>query len=380
MEQTEADSIMLIGVPKEIKADENRVAITAAGVQDFVQAGHQVIIEKAAGVASGIPDREYMDAGARITETTAGVWAADMIVKVKEPLPAEYDFLKEGQILFTYLHLARELELTKVLLAKKVVAIAYETIQLDDGSLPLLTPMSVVAGRMAGQIGAHLLEKTFGGKGILLGGVPGVLPAQVTIIGGGIVGTNAARIARGMGADVTIIEKSGRRLQELDNLFGCQVKTLKANSHNIASSVARTDLLIGAVLIPGARAPRLVTEEMVKSMASGSVIVDVSIDQGGIIDTIDRVTTHSAPTYVKYGVIHYSVANMPGAVARTSTYALTNVTLGYALELANKGYIQAMQENPALGKGLNVIRGNLTCRAVAQSLNLTCTPLAEILG
>ncbi|HWQ89844.1 MAG TPA: alanine dehydrogenase [Desulfitobacteriaceae bacterium] len=370
---------MLIGIPKEIKADENRVAVTAAGVYDFVQAGHQVITEKSAGVSSGIPDREYMEAGARIADTAAEVWAADMIVKVKEPLAAEFDFLKEGQILFTYLHLAREPELTKILLAKKVVAIAYETIQLADGSLPLLLPMSEVAGRMAGQIGAHLLENTFGGKGILLGGVPGVFPAQVTVIGGGIVGTNAARIALGMGADVTIIEKSGRRLLELDNLFGGHVKTLMANSHNIASSVARTDLLIGAVLIPGARAPRLVTEEMVQGMAPGSVIVDVSIDQGGIIETIDRVTTHSAPTYVKYGVIHYSVANMPGAVARTSTYALTNVTIGYALELANKGYVQAMQENPALGKGLNVIKGKLTCQAVAKSLNLTFTPRSEML-
>jgi alanine dehydrogenase len=375
----EVDIAMLIGVPREIKADENRVAVTAAGVHDFVQAGHQVIIEKSAGAASGIPDSEYIAAGARISETAAGAWTADMIIKVKEPLPAEYDFLRAGQILFTYLHLAREPELTRVLLAKKVVAIAYETIQLADGSLPLLLPMSEVAGRMAGQIGARFLEKISGGKGLLLGGVPGVSPAQVTIIGGGTVGTNAARIALGMGADVTVLEKNGQRLRELDDLFGGHVKTLMSNTLNIASSVARTDLLVGAVLIPGARAPRLVSEEMVKTMAPGSVIVDVAIDQGGCIETIDRVTTHSDPIYIKHGILHYSVANMPGAVARTSTYALTNMTWRYALELVDKGYRQAIQDNPALGKGLNTVNGYLTCQAVAQSLNLTYIPLAEII-
>jgi alanine dehydrogenase len=371
--------IMIIGVPKEIKNNENRVAVTPAGVHDFVQAGHQVIIEKSAGVGSGISDKEYIDAGAQVLETAAEVWEADMIYKVKEPLAAEYNLLKEGQILFTYLHLAREPELTKALMARKVIAIAYETIQLDDGSLPLLVPMSEVAGRMAVQIGAHFLEKTFGGKGILLSGVPGVLPAKVTIIGGGIVGTNAAKIALGMGADVIIVEKSDKRLRELDDLFGGHVKTLMSDTFNIRSSVRQADLLIGAVLIPGARAPHLVKKNMVKSMAPGSVIVDVSIDQGGSIETIDRVTTHSNPIFEKYGVIHYSVANIPGAVARTSTYALTNVTLGYALELANKGFRKAIQENPALRKGINVVNGRLTCKAVAQSLNITCTSPEEIL-
>jgi L-alanine dehydrogenase (EC 1.4.1.1) len=370
---------MIIGVPKEIKNNENRVAITPAGVHDFVQAGHQVIIEKFAGVGSGISDKVYIKAGAQVLETAAEVWEADVIYKVKEPLAAEYNLLKEGQILFTYLHLAREAELTKALMTRNVIAIAYETIQLDDGSLPLLVPMSEVAGRMAVQIGAHFLEKTFGGKGILLSGVPGVLPAKVTIIGGGIVGTNAAKIALGMGADVTIVEKSDKRLRELDDLFSSHVKTLMSNTYNIALSVAEADLLIGAVLIPGARAPHLVSEEMVKSMIPGSVIVDVAIDQGGSIETIDRVTTHSNPTFEKYGVIHYSVANMPGAVARTSTYALTNVTLGYALELANKGFGKVIQENPALRKGINACKGKLTCEAVARSLNLAYTPLEEAL-
>jgi alanine dehydrogenase len=370
---------MIIGVPKEIKNHENRVAVTPAGVHDFVQAGHQVIIEKSAGAGSGISDQEYIEAGAQVLETAAEVWEADMIYKVKEPLAAEYYLFKEGQILFTFLHLAREPELTKALMDRKVIAIAYETIQLDDGSLPLLVPMSEVAGRMAVQIGAHFLEKTYGGKGILLSGVPGVLPAKVAIIGGGIVGTNAAKIALGMQADVIIIEKSDKRLRELDDLFCGHVKTLMSNTFNIASSVRQADLLIGAVLIPGARAPRLVKDNMVKSMAPGSVIVDVSIDQGGCIETIDRVTTHSNPTFEKYGILHYSVANMPGAVARTSTYALTNVTLEYALELANKGFLRAIQENPALRKGINVVKGKLICKAVAQSLNITCTSAEETL-
>lgn len=369
---------MIIGVPKEIKNNEYRVAVTPAGVHDFTQAGHKVVIEKSAGAGSGISDAEYIDAGALMLDTAAEVWEADMIYKVKEPLAAEYNLLKEGQILFTYLHLAREPELTKALMAGKVTAIAYETIQLDDGSLPLLVPMSEVAGRMAVQIGAHFLEKTFGGKGILLGGVPGVLPAKVTIIGGGIVGTNAAKIALGMGADVTIVEKSSKRLRELDDLFSGHVKTLMSNTYDIASSVRQADLLIGAILIPGARAPRLVKEEMVKSMSPGSVIVDVSIDQGGSIETIDRVTTHSNPTYEKYGVIHYSVANIPGAVARSSTWALTNVTLGYALELANKGFIRAIRENPALRKGINTVYGKLTCKAVAESHNIAWTSQEDI--
>ncbi|MGC7873566.1 alanine dehydrogenase [Desulfosporosinus sp. FKB] len=370
---------MLIGVPKEIKNNENRVAITPAGVHAFTLTGHQVVVEKSAGEGSGITDEEYVKAGAQILDSAADVWNADMIIKVKEPIAPEYDFFKPGQILFTYLHLANEPELTRVLMEKQVVGIAYETIQLDNGSLPLLVPMSEVAGRMSIQIGAQFLEKHCGGKGMLLGGVPGVSPAKVTIIGGGIVGTNAAKMAVGMGANVILIEKSAQRLREIDDLFNGRVKTLMSNPYNIAASVARADLLVGAVLIPGARAPHLVTEEMVKTMTPGSVIVDVAVDQGGSIETIDRVTTHSDPVYIKHGVVHYSVANMPGAVARTSTFALTNVTLGYALDIANKGYFKALQENRSLRKGINVINGKLTYKAVAESLNIMYTPLEEAL-
>lgn len=370
---------MLIGIPKEIKNNESRVAITPAGVHAFTLTGHQVVVEKCAGEGSGITDQEYINAGAQILDSAEEVWNADMVIKVKEPLAPEYAYFKPGQILFTYLHLANEPELTKALIEKQVAGIAYETIQLDNGSLPLLIPMSEVAGRMAIQIGAQLLEKPYGGKGILLGGVPGVTPANVTIIGGGIVGTNAAKMAIGLGAGVTIIEKSAQRLREIDDAFNGRVRTLMSNPFNIANSVAKADLLVGAVLIPGARAPHLVTEEMVKAMSPGSVIVDVAIDQGGSIATIDRVTTHSNPTYVKYGVVHYSVANIPGAVARTSTFALTNVTLGYALEIANKGYFKAIQENRSLRKGVNVINGKLTYKAVAEALNIMYTPLEEAL-
>ncbi|MGQ9556541.1 MAG: alanine dehydrogenase [Desulfurispora sp.] len=371
---------MIIGVPKEIKSNENRVAITPAGVQAMVKAGHRVVIENNAGVGSGISNEDYVAAGAEILATPAEVFAAaDMIMKVKEPLPPEYGLFKEGQLLFTYLHLAPEPELTRALLDKKVVGIAYETIQLPNGSLPLLTPMSEVAGRMAVQIGAQFLEKHHGGLGILLGGVPGVPPAKVTIIGGGVVGTNAAKIALGMGADVTIVDLNANRLRYLDDIFGSRIKTLMSNSYNIAAAVKEADLLIGAVLIPGARAPKLVTEEMVKQMKPGAVIVDVAIDQGGSIETVDRVTTHAQPTYVKHGVIHYSVANMPGAVARTSTFALTNVTLPYALKLAGKGYREAIKEDAALAKGVNVIDGKVTYRAVAESLGLPYTPLSQVL-
>jgi alanine dehydrogenase len=370
---------MLIGIPKEIKNNESRVAITPAGVHALTLAGHQVVVEKSAGEGSGISDQEYSEAGAQILDSAVDVWNTDMVIKVKEPLATEYAYFKSGQILFTYLHLANEPELTKALMEKQVAGIAYETIQLDNGSLPLLIPMSEVAGRMAIQIGAQLLEKPYGGKGVLLGGVPGVTPANVTIIGGGIVGTNAAKMAIGLGAGVTIIEKSAQRLREIDDAFNGRVRTLMSNPFNIANSVAKADLLIGAVLIPGARAPHLVTEEMVKAMTPGSVIVDVAIDQGGSIATIDRVTTHSNPIYVKHGVVHYSVANMPGAVARTSTFALTNVTLGYALDIANKGYFKAIQENRSLRKGINVINGKLTYKAVAEALNIMYTPLEEAL-
>ncbi len=371
---------MIVGVPKEIKNNENRVALTPAGVEALRKAGHQVVIETNAGVGSGINNEEYVAAGAEILSTPAEVFAtADMIMKVKEPLPAEYDLFKDGQLLFTYLHLAPEPELTAALLKKNVVGIAYETVQPADKSLPLLTPMSEVAGRMSIQVGAQFLEKPHGGKGVLLGGVPGVPAAKVTIVGGGIVGTNAAKMALGMGADVTILDLSVARLRYLDDIFGARIKTLMSNSYNLKHAVAEADLVVGAVLVPGAKAPKLVTEEMVKAMKPGSVIVDVAIDQGGSVETIDRVTTHAEPTYVKYGVVHYSVANMPGAVARTSTFALTNATLPYALKLANLGYAEAVQHDVALARGVNVIKGKVTYKAVAEALNLEYTPLGEIL-
>ncbi|MBA1337071.1 MAG: Alanine dehydrogenase [Firmicutes bacterium] len=371
---------MIIGVPKEIKANENRVAITPAGVEAFVRAGHEVVIEKSAGVGSGITDEEYAAAGAKMLDSNKEVFAkADMIMKVKEPLPPEYNLFKENQVLFTYLHLAPEPELTEALLDKKIIGIAYETVQPNDGSLPLLAPMSEVAGRMAVQIGARLLEKVFGGRGMLLGGVPGVAPAKVVIVGGGNVGTNAAKMAVGLGADVTILDISTKRLAYLDDIFGNKVKTLMSNSYNIAQAVKGADLLVGAVLIPGAKTPRLVTEEMVKTMNKGGVIVDVAIDQGGSIETIDRVTTHENPTYIKYDVVHYSVANIPGGVPRTSTFALTNATLPYALKLANMGAEEAMRADVALKRGLNVYKGKLTFKAVADAHGLEYTDADEVL-
>lgn len=371
---------MRIGIPREIKNNENRVAITPGGVDTLIAAGHSVMVEKDAGIGSGFTDEAYASHGALIIETAEQVWAnSDMILKVKEPQPTEYAYFRDGLILFTYLHLAPEPELTAALMEKNVTAIAYETIQLDNGALPLLTPMSEVAGRMAVQIGASFLEKPHGGKGVLLGGVPGVLPGEVVIVGGGIVGTNAAKMAMGLGANVTILDVNPDRLRQLDDLFGGRLRTVMSNPYNLAEAVKKADLLIGAVLIPGRRAPRLVTEEMVKLMQPGSVIVDVAIDQGGSIETIDRVTTHSEPTYLKHGVVHYSVANMPGAVPRTSTIALTNVTIPYALQIANKGVARALSENTALARGVNVIHGKLTYQAVAESLNLPYTPLDEVL-
>lgn len=361
---------MIIGVPKEIKNNENRVAITPAGVEALIKEGHQVIIEKSAGVGSGISDSDYQQAGAKILETNKEVFAeADMIMKVKEPLPEEYNLLREGQILFTYLHLAAEEKLTKTLMDKKVIAIAYETVQLDDGSLPLLTPMSEVAGRLAIQKGAQYLERQKGGRGVLLAGVPGVPPAKVVIIGGGIVGMNAAKMALGLRADVTILDINTNRLRYIDDVFHGNVKTRMSNRYNIYEEVTKADLVIGAVLIPGAKAPHLVTEEMIKDMKKGSVIVDVAIDQGGCVETT-YPTTHDDPVFIKHGVIHYSVANMPGAVPRTSTYALTNATLSYAIEIANKGYKKALLDNPALLKGLNVYDGKITYKAVAEAFNL----------
>jgi alanine dehydrogenase len=373
------ESLMIIGVPKEIKNNENRVAITPAGVVALVKAGHKIIVEKHAGIGSGFTNEDYAAAGAAILGQAADVWAkADMVMKVKEPLFAEYDFFRKGLILFTYLHLAAEPELARALTEKGVTAIAYETVELNR-TLPLLTPMSEVAGRMSAQIGAQFLEKPHGGKGIILGGVPGVKRGKVTIIGGGVVGTNAAKIAVGLGAEVTIIDLSADRLRELDDIFGAAVNTLVSNPLNIAEAVAESDLVIGAVLIPGAKAPKLITEEMIKAMMPGSVVIDVAIDQGGIFETVDRITTHDKPTYEKHGVLHYAVANMPGAVPRTSTIALTNVTVPYALQIANKGVEQAVAENNALRLGVNAAGGYITYEAVARELGYVYVPVETAL-
>jgi alanine dehydrogenase len=370
---------MFIGVPKEIKNNENRVALTPAGVVTLVKAGHIVLIEKDAGVGSGFTDEQYIEAGAEIIKDRKEVWSkSDMIMKVKEPLESEYQYFRQGLILFTYLHLAAEPALAQALKDKGVLAIAYETVSVNN-TLPLLTPMSEVAGRMAAQIGAQFLQKNNGGQGILLAGVPGVNRGKVTILGGGIVGTNAAKMAIGLGADVTIIDVSADRLRQLDDIFGNRVKTLMSNPYNIAEAVAEADLFIGAVLIPGAKAPKLVTEDMVKSMKPGSVIVDVAIDQGGIVETSDHVTTHDNPTFVKHGVVHYSVANMPGAVPRTSTIALTNVTVPYALQIANKGVLKAISENAALKLGVNTANGEITYEAVARDLDYQYVKVEEAL-
>ncbi|MEN2468020.1 alanine dehydrogenase [Ornithinibacillus sp. JPR2-1] len=371
---------MKIGVPREIKNNENRVAITPAGVMSLKNAGHDVLVETNAGIGSGFTDDQYIQAGAVIVDTAKEVWEQEMVMKVKEPLPEEYDYFYEGLILFTYLHLAAEPELTRALLEKKVIGLAYETVQLSNGSLPLLTPMSEVAGRMAAQIGAQFLEKPKGGKGILLAGIPGVKRANVTIIGGGVVGTNAAKIAVGLGANVTILDLNPERLRYLDDIFGSSINTMISNPLNIAECVRESDLVIGAVLIPGAKAPRLVTEEMVKAMSEGSVIVDVAIDQGGIFETSDRITTHDNPTYTKHGVLHYSVANMPGGVPRTSTIGLTNVTVPYALQIANKGYRDACLGNTALLKGLNTLDGYVTYEAVAAAHDLEYRSVENLLG
>ncbi|MFE6134729.1 alanine dehydrogenase [Bacillus sp. NPDC057893] len=370
---------MRIGIPTEIKNNENRVAMTPAGAVHLVQNGHEVFVQKGSGVGSGFTDEEYLQAGAKLVETAEEAWNQDMVMKVKEPVESEYGYFREGLILFTYLHLAPEPELTKALIDNKVVSIAYETVQLDNRSLPLLAPMSEVAGRMSAQIGAQFLEKNKGGKGILLAGVPGVKRGKVTIIGGGQAGTNAAKIAVGLGADVTIIDLSAERLRQLDDIFGNQVKTLMSNPYNIAEAVRESDLVIGAVLIPGAKAPKLVTEEMIQSMETGSVVVDIAIDQGGIFETTDRITTHDNPTYEKHGVVHYAVANMPGAVPRTSTLALTNVTVPYAVQIANKGYKEACLGNAALLKGINTLDGYVTFEAVAEAHGLQYADAKELL-
>lgn len=370
---------MLIGVPKEIKNNENRVGMTPNSVASYRAAGHEVRVETGAGSGIGFTDEDYRKAGAVIVPTPGEAWEADMVVKVKEPLPSEYSWFHEGLILYTYLHLAPLPELTKELAAAKVTAVAYETLQLDNGSLPLLIPMSEVAGRMAVQIGAHFLEKQNGGKGILLGGVPGVEPGRVTIIGGGIVGVNAAKMAVGLGAEVVIVDISAERLRQLDDQFHGRVRTIMSTPERIAEEVRDADLVIGAILIAGTRAPRLVTEAMVAQMAPGSVIIDVAIDQGGCIETIDRITTHDDPTYIKHGVVHYAVANMPGAVARTSTLALTNVTLPYGLQLAAKGYRRAALDNAAIARAINVAEGHITYRAVAEAHGLPYTEIGSLL-
>lgn len=362
---------MIVGIPKEIKNNENRVSLTPASVHELVTRGHKVYVETNAGLGSGIANEEYVSVGARILETAKEVFdIADIIVKVKEPLASEYPLFKEGQVLYTYLHLAPNAELTHALLEKKIMGIAYETVEGPRGTLPLLTPMSEVAGRMSTQVGATLLQKYHKGSGMLLGGVPGVPPANVVILGGGIVGTNAAKMAVGMGANVTIFDVNYKRLAYLDDIFGNRVHTCYSNSLNVAKALETADLLIGAVLVPGAKAPHLVSEEMVKNMKEGSVIVDVAIDQGGSIETIDRVTTHDNPSYVTHGVVHYSVANMPGAVPRTSTFALNGVTLKHLIALVEKGPEEALKADPMLMKGLNTYKGYVTYKAVADDLNL----------
>lgn len=371
---------MIIGVPKEIKNNENRVAMTPASVLSYINAGHTVLVEKNAGLGSNFHDDDYIQAGAKIVETAQEAWDAEMVVKVKEPIASEYQYFREGLLLFTYLHLANEPELTEALVKNKVNSVAYETVELDDRSLPLLSPMSEVAGRMATQIGAQFLQKIHGGMGVLLSGVPGVERSNVTIIGGGMAGTNAAKITIGLGAKVTILDLNLHRLRELDDIFGNDVTTLMSNDFNIEESVKNSDLVIGAVLIPGAKAPKLVKEHMVKQMKPGSVLVDIAIDQGGIFETSDRVTTHDNPTYEKYGVVHYAVANMPGAVPRTSTMALTNATLQYGLKLANQGLIQAVTNDFHLYKGVNTFEGNVTYQAVARDLGYDYKELSALLN
>ena len=371
---------MIVGLPKEIKDNEYRVGLTPAGVRALTDAGHRVVVERSAGEGSGFGDELYERAGATLIENADDVWAeAEMIVKVKEPIEPEYGRMKEGLLLFTYLHLAPDPKQTQALLERKVTGIAYETITDRRGTLPLLTPMSEVAGRMAVQVGAQYLEKMNGGRGVLLGGVPGVPAARVVIIGGGVVGTNAAKMAVGMGAQVTIVDRNLDRLRELDDIFLSKISTLASSAYAIHGAISEADLIIGAVLVPGAAAPRLVTREMLKDVPNGAVVVDVAVDQGGCIETT-RPTTHSNPTYYEEGVLHYCVANMPGAVPRTSTFALTNATLPYALKLANRGFLDAISADPGLKEGVNTYAGRLTYKAVAEDQGLEYTALDEILG
>ena len=370
---------MIIGVPKEIKTNENRIALVPAGSEALIREGHTVLVEHGAGEGSGFPDRAYTDTGAEIVDTAEAVWErAEMILKVKEPIEEEWPRMRAGQVIFTYFHFAADEELTRAVIDSGAIANAYETVQTETGELPLLTPMSEVAGRMAIQEGAKYLEKFYGGRGVLLGGVPGVEPATVVILGGGIVGANAARMAAGLGAQVVILDVNLNRLRFLSEFMPANVLTLYSNRHNILSWMERADLLVGAVLLPGARAPNLVQREDLALMQAGSVIVDVAVDQGGCVETIEP-TTHEDPIYVIDGVIHYGVANMPGAVARTSTLALTNATLPYARKLANKEWQQACRDDAALAKGLNVVEGKVTYPGVAEAFDLEYVPVAEVL-
>ncbi len=371
---------MIIGVPKEIKNNENRVALTPAGAKELVKRGHSVYVQHTAGIGSGFADSEYEAAGAKILPTIEATYEiAEMIMKVKEPIESEYKLIKENQLLFTYFHFASYEPLTKAMVASKSVCLAYETVEKADRSLPLLVPMSEVAGRMAIQKGANYLEKPLGGRGILLGGVPGVLPAKVLILGGGIVGTQAAWMAAGMGADVTIMDVSLARMRYLDDVMPKNVKTMMSNEYNIREMIKHADLIVGAVLIPGAKAPHLITRDMLKDMKKGAVLVDVAVDQGGCIETC-KPTTHENPTFVIDDVVHYCVANMPGAVPYTSTLALTNATLPYAIQLADKGWKKAANENAELVPGLNVINGEIVYKAVADAFNMPYTPVENFLA
>jgi alanine dehydrogenase len=371
---------MIIGVPREIKDNEARVGVTPAGVKALTEAGHAVLVETQAGAQSSFPDEEYQNAGAEIVGEAGYVWGkSEMVVKVKEPVESEYVFFREGLVLFTYLHLAPLPVLTDRLLESKVIGIAYETVRDRQGTLPLLTPMSEVAGRMSVQVGANYLERERGGRGILLGGVPGVAPANVTIIGGGIVGTNAAKIALGFGAKVTLVDVNLNRLRDLDDIFGGRLYTLASNSYNLAQVTREADLVIGGVLIPGATAPKIVTRAMVSRMKKGAVIVDVAIDQGGCVETA-RPTSHSNPSYVVDGVVHYCVTNMPGAVPHTSTLALTNSTFPYLLRLANLGAREALRQDAGLADGLNTWMGTLTHRGVAESQRRPWTAAASVIA
>lgn len=370
---------MKIGLPKEIKDNEYRVGLTPAGVHSLVGAGHELFVQHTAGDGSGFSDEQYVKAGAKILDSADEVWeVGDMIVKVKEPVAPEYPRMRDSQLLFTYLHLAPEFELTKQMLERNVTGVAYETITDRNGRLPLLTPMSEVAGRMSVQVGATYLEKMNGGRGILLGGVPGVPAANVVIIGGGIVGTEAAKMAVGLGAKVTIIDRNLERLRQLDDIFLSKVQTLASSRYQIEEAISHADLVIGAVLVVGAAAPKLVTRDMLHLIPNGAVLVDVAVDQGGCFETT-RATTHSNPTYYEEGVLHYCVANMPGAVPRTSTFALTNATLPYALDLANKGFEKAILDDPGLREGVNTFKGKLTYEAVAVSQNREYTPLDTLI-